>query len=132
MKNIKTILDNSNLKTTPQRLAILKELEKQGHASIEEIYDKIKESFPSISLATIYKNITAMKEEGIISEICIHQKPKYELTKEEHAHFICKKCSKVVDVPLSEVLVKEIDGKFPNSEKELYIYGICQECKDKK
>jgi Fur family peroxide stress response transcriptional regulator len=132
MQNLKDILDNSNLKTTPQRLAILKELELQGHASIEDIYEKIKESFPSISLATIYKNITAMKEEGIISEICIHQKPKYELTKEEHAHFVCKNCSKVIDVPLNEQIINEIESKFPDTQKELYIYGLCEECKNKK
>ncbi|WP_024791921.1 Fur family transcriptional regulator [Lebetimonas sp. JS138] len=129
MKNIKNILDNSTLKTTPQRLAILKELENQGHASIEEIYEKIKEMFPSISLATIYKNITSLKEEGIISEVCLHQKPKYELSKEDHAHFICKNCGKVIDVPLNKSIINDIEEKFPDTQKELYIYGICKECK---
>ncbi|WP_024787875.1 MULTISPECIES: Fur family transcriptional regulator [unclassified Lebetimonas] len=129
MKNIKNILDNSTLKTTPQRLAILKELENQGHASIEEIYEKIKEMFPSISLATIYKNITSLKEEGIISEVCLHQKPKYELSKEDHAHFICKNCGRVIDVPLNKSIINDIEEKFPDTQKELYIYGICEECK---
>ena len=129
MKNIKTLLDESNLKTTPQRLAILKELERKGHASIEEIYENIRDFFPSISLATIYKNITAMKDENIISEICLHQKPKFEIHKAPHAHFICKKCSKVEDVPLKKLLKDEIEKEFPNSEHELYIYGICKECR---
>ena len=129
MKNLKSLLEESNLKITPQRLAILKELENKGHASIEEIYETIKEMFPSISLATIYKNINSLKEEGIISEICLHQKPKYELQKDPHAHFICKNCGYVEDVPFSEILDKNIDDKYPNSQKELYIYGICSKCK---
>ena len=128
MKNLKTLLEESNLKITPQRLAILKELENKGHASIEEIYENIKEMFPSISLATIYKNINSLKEEGIISEVCLHQKPKFEIEKEPHAHFICKKCGKVEDIPLNEVINKNIDEKYPNSHKELYIYGICKNC----
>ena len=128
MKNLKNLLEESNLKITPQRLAILKELENKGHASIEEIYETIKEMFPSISLATIYKNINALKNEGIISEVCLHQKPKYEINKEAHAHFICKKCGKVEDVEFSEILNKDIEKKYPNSDKELYIYGICKEC----
>ena len=129
MKKIKSLLEESNLKITPQRLAILKELEKKGHASIEEIYEDIRDFFPSISLATIYKNITALKDENIISEICLHHKPKFEITKEPHAHFICKKCAKVVDVPFSKIVKEEIDKNYPDSQKELYIYGICEECK---
>jgi len=128
MKEIKSLLEESNLKITPQRLAILKELDQKGHASIEEIYEDIRDFFPSISLATIYKNITALKDENIISEICLHQKPKFEITKEPHAHFICKKCGMVEDVPFSDVIKGEIDKNYPDSQKELYIYGICKDC----
>ena len=131
MKDLKNFLEESKLKVTPQRLAILKELELKGHASIEEVYEKIKDSFPSISLATIYKNINALKNEGIICEVCLHQKPKFELKKDPHAHFICKKCGKVEDVPFSDVVKKEINKTYPNTQKELYIYGICNECKEK-
>jgi len=129
MKDVKNLLEESTLKITPQRLAILKELENQGHAGIDEIYEKIKELFPTISLATIYKNMNSLKEEGIITEICIHQKPKYEIFKDEHAHFICKNCGKVYDVPLSKKIIKEVNEQFPNSQKELYIYGMCEDCK---
>ena len=130
MKNYKSLLEESNLKMTPQRLAILKELDKKGHASIEEIYDNIREMFPSISLATIYKNINALKDENIISEVCLHQKPKFEINKAPHAHFICKKCGKIEDVELEDAINKAIEEKYPDSQKELYIYGICKECKD--
>jgi len=130
MKNYKSLLEESNLKTTPQRLAILKELDKKGHASIEEIYEDIKDMFPSISLATIYKNINALKEENVISEVCLHQKPKFEINKEPHAHFICKKCGMIEDVPFEEIINKEIEKKYPHSQKELYIYGICKKCQN--
>ncbi len=129
MKNFKNLLEDSNLKTTPQRLAILKELDNKGHASIEEIYETIKEMFPSISLATIYKNINALKEEGIISEICLHQKPKFEIDKSPHAHFICKKCGNVEDIPFNDIIKNDFNQKYPDSQKELYIYGVCKKCK---
>ena len=129
MKNLKNLLENSSLKITPQRLAILKELQTKGHASIEEIYENIKEIFPTISLATIYKNITTMQKENIISEIALFEKSKFEIKKEPHAHFICKKCKLVKDIPLEELIKDDVDKKYPNSQKELYIYGICKECK---
>jgi Fe2+ or Zn2+ uptake regulation protein len=128
MQNLKELLQHSNLKITPQRLAILKELQNKGHASIEEIYDDIKEMFPSISLATIYKNITALKDEGIITEVCLHQKPKFEIKKASHAHFVCKVCSKVEDIPLDNFF-KELDERYPQTDKEIYIYGVCEDCK---
>jgi Fe2+ or Zn2+ uptake regulation protein len=128
MQTLKELLQNSHLKITPQRLAILKELQKKGHANIDEIYEDIKEMFPSISLATIYKNITALKEEGIITEVCLHQKPKFEIKKEPHAHFICTNCNKVKDIPLKDVLNPDIERKYPNTQKEFYIYGVCEEC----
>jgi len=131
MKELKRLLEESSLKITPQRLAILKELENKGHASIEEIYENIRGFFPSISLATIYKNITALKDENIISEICLHPKSKYEIKKSPHAHFVCKKCSKVEDVDLKELVNDKIDELYPDSQKELYIYGICKECRER-
>ena len=129
MQHYKEILDKSTLKATPQRLAILKELEKSGHANIDEIYENVKSSFPSISLATIYKNIISLKEENIISEVCHPNKNKYEVSKEPHAHFICKKCGFVEDIDLDNALTNSVNQKYPNSQKELYIYGICNNCK---
>jgi len=124
------LLQNSHLKITPQRLAILQSLEKNGHASIEELFNELKKDYPTISLATIYKNINALKNENIVSEICIHPKPKYEIKKEPHAHFICKKCLKIEDIDYKDLFSKCIDEKFPHSTKELYIYGICKDCQN--
>ena len=128
MQNFKEMLDKSTLKATPQRLAILKELEKCGHANIDEIYSNVKDIFPSISLATIYKNIIALKEENLITEVCHPKKNKFEVKKEPHAHFICKKCGFVEDIDINNAITAELDKKYPNSTKELYIYGVCSKC----
>jgi len=129
MKNFSQYLENSPLKTTPQRLAILKEIDKKGHANVDEIYSSVKESFPSISLATIYKNIISLTEANILSEVCTPNKNKFEITKEPHAHFICKKCNFIEDIPLDEAINTKIEEQYPNSTKQLYIYGICKNCK---
>ena len=129
MQTYQDMLSSSSLKSTPQRLAILSQLEAKGHASIEEIYESIKETFPSMSLATIYKNIASLKEQNIVSEVCNHHKPKFEITKEPHAHFICQKCGYIEDVEFSDSIDSEIEQKYPGSKKELYIYGLCNSCR---
>ena len=128
MINYKEMLDKSTLKATPQRLAILKELEKCGHANIDEIYNNVKEFFPSISLATIYKNIISLKNESIITEVCHPKKNKFEIKKEPHAHFICKKCGSVEDIAIEDAINENLDTKYPNTQKELYIFGVCNKC----
>ena len=131
MKNFYQYLENSPLKTTPQRLAILKEIDNKGHANVDEIYSSVKQNFPSISLATIYKNIISLKEANILSEVCAPSKNKFEIVKEPHAHFICQKCEHIEDIPLDEAINEKIEQKYPNSRKQLYIYGVCQKCKAK-
>jgi Fur family peroxide stress response transcriptional regulator len=130
MNDIKELLQKSKLKATPQRVAILKSIEKLGHASIEEIYEDIKENFPSISLATIYKNINFLKDEKILTEINIRDlKPKYEIIKPSHGHFICKVCKKIIDFEVESVCnpihkeIKRVD------ESDVFLYGICKDCK---
>lgn len=55
-------LQKHNLKVTPQRLEIVDILYKNGHMSIDDLYTSLRGKFPSLSLATIYKNINTMCE----------------------------------------------------------------------
>ena len=58
---IQKLRDNGH-KITPQRLAIVKILAKsEGHPSVENIHVQIKKDFPTMSLATVYKNIVLRK-----------------------------------------------------------------------
>ncbi|MGD9025965.1 MAG: transcriptional repressor, partial [Desulfobacterales bacterium] len=66
---IQKLRDNGH-KITPQRLAIVKILAKsEGHPSVENIHVQIKKDFPTMSLATVYKNIILMKSLGEVLEL---------------------------------------------------------------
>jgi len=127
MDSIQSLLKDKNLKVTPQRVAILKEIMKFGHISVDEIFKRIKNDFPSISLATIYKNVNSLKDVGILYEIHTQDsKPKYEIKKKSHAHFICQICGDLVDIPIDRDDFKNY-GNF--NQIDLYLYGICDNCK---
>jgi len=127
------ILRQHNLKATPQRIAISQALDKNGHLSIEELYEKLKQKFSSLSLATIYKNIHIMIENAFVTEVKIpEQKTVYELTKEAHSHLACSKCGYVEDiaVDLSEVIMEAKSKSAYEIEKlNLVFTGICPKCK---
>ena len=130
MKNLHSLLQSTSLKATPQRLTILKTIDNAGHISIEDIYKEIKPIFPSISLATVYKNIHSLKDENILAEIHLqNSKPKYEIKKQPHGHFICKKCNQVYDFELQNVCTPKLNEIDEIDESEVYLYGICKNCK---
>lgn len=125
-------LREKKLKVTPQRIAILKAIEASGHMGVEEIYEKIKKRYPSVSLATIYKNITTLNEANILREIkAPSQKQKYELSCDRHIHVSCEKCGKLQDVHLD---VDQISQRCMNEtgyklfDVSAVFIGLCPEC----
>ncbi|TLD88226.1 Fur family transcriptional regulator [Helicobacter sp. MIT 05-5294] len=128
------ILKEKHLKITPQRLAILKEIQKFGHISIDEIYENIKESNPSMSLATIYKNLSSMQEAKIVDEVKFpNHKQRYELTKNPHIHLVCEKCGKIMDMEIDASVenLKAMCAKtssYDIKEASIAMIGICPQC----
>lgn len=128
-----TLLKEHDLKATIQRTSILKSIDKAGHINIDEIYEDVKEQHPTLSLATIYKNIILMQENNVIVEVPMNnQKSKYELKKSEHMHLICQACGNIQDTMISQqtqtALVIE---NFQLNNAQINLYGLCQECQKK-
>ena len=127
-------IQQHGLKATPQRLLILKHIEKSGHISIEKLFEAAHSEFPSISLATVYKNIDALLSTGLIREVGITGgKHVFEVAKGNHIHFICKNCGSVTDIQQPEKLVPDKVMKYlPGKAEtiELNIYGICENCQN--
>ncbi len=133
MYDYPTLLREHHLKATPQRTAILQVMAHEGHISIEMIYEKIKGLFPSLSLATIYKNMIAMQEQGIVKELKIAGfKNRYEIQKQPHHHMVCQKCGSIVDVEFDVAQALEGVSKshgFELKQIDLSISGICDKCR---
>ena len=132
MTNYTNLLKEYDLKVTPQRVAIVEELYKNGHMNIDDLYKKLLSKFPSVSLATIYKNINAMIEKVFLSEVKIpNSKSVYELVKTEHAHLVCSCCGAIEDVTLdASSLLNEVStlSSFKIDSTNIVLSGICPKC----
>ena len=133
IKNYISLLQNNDLKATIQRTSILKSIDQAGHISVDEIYEEVKELHPTLSLATIYKNIILMQENNVIVEVPINgQKSKYELKKDDHIHLICQVCGTIEDREIrpeaKEALVVE---NFQLNSSKINLYGVCQSCQNR-
>ncbi|MBL0721777.1 MAG: transcriptional repressor [Sulfurovum sp.] len=126
------ILQNYNLKVTPQRLEIVDILHKNGHINIDDLYKELQNKFPSLSLATIYKNINIMCDKLFLLEVKIpHQKNVYELSKKEHSRVVCSKCNAIMDINLDTLNILNQAKKLSNYnlDTSLIVFnGTCPKC----
>jgi Fur family transcriptional regulator, peroxide stress response regulator len=122
-------------KLTPQRLAIIRILAKsKDHPSVENIFDQIKSDFPTMSLATVYRNIVLIKSLGEVLELGFPDgSNRYDGNRPTpHPHVICIKCKKIVDPDLDSLdeMKKEVASEthFKILNHRLDFFGICSAC----
>ena len=131
-----SLLKEYGLKATFQRIAILETIEKTGHMNVDEIYETVRQSHPTLSLATVYKNIVTMVEKGVLVEVpIVGHKSKYEIRKEEHIHLVCRSCGAVIDRPFDEELLTGTDAvahrsAFVLEGRQINLYGLCADCRE--
>ena len=126
-------------KITPQRLAIIEIIATStGHPSVEDIYDQIRNDFPTMSLATVYRNIVLMKSLGQILELGFPDgSNRYDGNRPyPHPHVICIKCKKIVDPELDSLddMREEVAAEtgFKILNHRLDFFGICSSCRANK
>jgi Fur family peroxide stress response transcriptional regulator len=131
-------LRKHDCRITPQRIAILKILaSSDGHPSVENIYDQVKKSFPTTSLATVYKTVTLLKQLNQILELGFPAgSNRYDGKKPyPHPHLICTKCKKVLDPNLASLadMTQELVSEtgFQITSHRLDFFGLCPDCQDK-
>jgi len=134
MTDYASLLKESGLKATFQRMNILESIEHYGHMSIDTIYGEVIKKHPSLSLATVYKNIILMVEKGVLVEVPITgKKTKYELVKNDHIHLVCTECGEVEDRPhniMADALFASMtqSENFELSKQQIILYGVCSHC----
>ena len=133
MTNYITLLKENDLKATIQRTSILKSIDHAGHINIDDIYEDVRELHPTLSLATIYKNIILMQENNVIIEVPMNgEKSKFELKKDDHIHLICQGCGEIQDTEITEQTQEAlVIENFKLSSSQINLYGLCQTCQSK-
>jgi Fur family peroxide stress response transcriptional regulator len=127
-------LKSRGIRLTPQRQVILQYLkETDEHPTAEQVYQKIGEQFPGISLATVYNTLNMLKELGVIRELSYGDvSSRYDGNDSEHAHLVCQQCDQVIDIecpPEEAVFTDSLHRTgFMVSSYRLEYYGTCPSC----
>jgi Fur family peroxide stress response transcriptional regulator len=127
----------AGLKLTPQRIAILTFLDgNTGHPTAEEIFAGVRETHPTVSFATVYNTLQALKTRGQLTEVTINPERKhFDPNTEPHHHAMCSECDKIVDIfdDFSEALKlpKDVGDGFDGfsvTGNHVEFYGVCGDC----
>jgi Fe2+ or Zn2+ uptake regulation protein len=129
---IKQSLENSGLRCTPQRYAVMAFLmECHRHPTAAEIFEAINRVDPRSSRATTYNNLRDLVEAGLVREVAAEGRAaRFDATGNRHHHFICDHCGNVEDMDWYDVPRPASGslGKRVVRECELIFRGLCTKC----
>ncbi len=120
---------------TKQRELILQILKQSDrHLTADEVFFLAKLKMPSIAMATIYNNLNAMTDAGMINRVHIDGGADcYERETAPHDHLLCEGCGKLSNlrIPhLREQLESTLGGQI--NGYDLTVRTLCAECKGKR
>jgi Fur family transcriptional regulator, peroxide stress response regulator len=108
-----------------------------GHHSPETIYVAVRRRTPSISLATVYKNLRLFVEHGLLREVSPHASTLLvEGNLEPHHHLVCTRCKAVQDIEGDFISYKKLSRLAPRgfelTRPLVEVFGLCRRCSAKK
>ncbi len=103
------------------------------HATAEQVYEHVVLTYPTISKATVYRNLRQMVDAGeLLSVGTFNGSTHYDHRCHEHSHFVCESCGGVFDVDgnYSDILARATGTKgIEIKNYQLTFSGICDKCK---
>lgn len=130
-------LKGSGQKLTPQRMEVLRILMDAQHPmSAQEVFLLIRQAQPSISIDTVYRNLTMLTDSGLVHQTNLQNRDvsKFEFQGAEHRHYaICLECHRniLLDLcPLESILNSQaLKQQFSVVKHAFEIYGYCADCR---
>lgn len=125
--------DRTRTRETKQRKVVYETIKTtRSHPTADWIFDRVRTEIPKISLGTVYRNLSVLKDEGMIREINgTDKRAHYDADLTPHAHFFCTDCGQIWDVygvpGVDWRTLKELVG-CEVTDQRLDFQGRCAAC----
>lgn len=115
-------LTESGLRPTPQRETVFQVLlEKRDHPTADEVFARVKDAMPTISLATVYNCLEALVQHGLVRAVNFERAPtRYCPNLHPHAHFHDESGS-TLDIDLPPSLLDQLQALLPRGYSARHI-----------
>lgn len=126
----------SNLKVTPQRLAVFGALHgDDSHPTAEIVHARVREQMPTVSLRTVYQALNDLVELGEVRAVSVDNGAvRFDPNNTGHDHFVCRDCGRVSDVCASRPRLvaapggEALDDGYAVETSEIIFRGRCAAC----
>ena len=118
---------------TTQRQAVYGVVNGQhDHVTADQVFQSVRKSQPRVSLATVYRNLEKLTEDGVINRTSINGVYYFETEQKHHYHAVCLSCGRITNLdsdPASDIeqhFDRQTDYKLTGHD--LILYGLCPIC----
>ncbi|MBU1097474.1 MAG: transcriptional repressor [Bacteroidetes bacterium] len=119
MKKEKLSMDlkKSNLKVTPQRMAVLEALDSlKNHPTADKIKEYVIKNHPNVAVGTIYKTLETFFEKGLVKKVKTEKDVmRYDAILKKHHHLYCEDTEQIEDF-FDDKLTKMLEEYFKKRE----------------
>lgn len=122
-------------RNTIQRSKILEHLRNvKTHPTAKQVHDMVVKDIPNITLATVYRNLNRLAENGEILRLEVNGEYHYDGDIGKHQHCVCTGCGKILDCmqeKISNYAMEKVKvpGFNPRSVTVKF-YGLCDDCRN--
>ncbi len=119
---------------TPQRELILQAVEDLGHATPEEILERVQGRTSAINASTVYRTLELLGELGLVRQAHLGGRtPTFHSTSgPAHGHLVCRECGSQVGLagPSAQEFVARLheESGFTTEVSDLTVFGTCAGC----
>ena len=134
-------LKRAGLKVTPQRVAIVRQFAgDESHPTAQDLFERLRPSFPSMSFATVYNTLDALARAGLAGVVRLPGKrgdaARFDPNTGPHHHAVCDRCGAVIDIaagtlaPTSGAIgkLRRAAPGFAVRAVERVYRGLCARC----
>jgi Fur family transcriptional regulator, iron response regulator len=106
------LLREHGIQPSAQRVAVAEyALATEDHPSADEVWDRVRKTFPMLSRATVYNTLNLFVEKGLLQALVISEgKVVFDPKTERHHHFIDDESGRIHDIPWDSLQVKNVQG----------------------
>ena len=106
--------------------------ESSNHLTAEQVFLELKKTEPKIVLASVYNNLNALTEKGLIRKVSLDgQADRYDKIK-KHDHLVCRKCGRLADFEFGD-LTENLSAQLHSDvfKYDLKVFYECSKCRNK-
>lgn len=104
--------------------------ESRDHLTAEQVFERLRETCPGVSLATVYNNLKKLVAAGLVRKVTVEGSPDRYDRVERHDHLVCQQCGALADATfadLTESLKSQVGDGF--MAYDLKVYYLCPQCR---